>query len=441
MPSKRSSIRLTVAFAILRAIVFVWGMDAVAEEKILHSFTNSTTGTPPSSLIFDAAGNLYGTTYRGGSGLCTSNGAGNGCGVVFELTPKTDGGWSEKILHDFQYDGKDGNFPSGSLTFDAAGNLYGTTDQGGSGLCAANGSVIGCGAVFELSPRTGGGWVERILYSFQKNGIDGSYPNGTLIFDVQGSLYGTTNSGGGGGCSGGGCGNVFELTLQDGTTWKEKILYNFNKNVTHEGIPVGGVIFDAAGNLYGVTLAGGNYTGCGPDGGGCGTVFELSPAAGGLWTEKVLFKFDKAGGYSPLGNLIFDKAGNLYGTTYLGGGGTAGAVFELIPGANGVWSENKLHSFGSDWADGLFPLAGLIFDDVGNLYGTAGGGSAGWGVVFELSQGTAGAWTEKIVHTFQRPHDGISPSSGLVFDAAGNLYGATYYGGTYGYGTVFEIMP
>src|SRR5664279_2753958 len=287
----------------------------------------------------------------------------------------------ERVLHNFNNNGTDGTFPQAGLIVDGAGNLYGTTVDGG---------TYGWGTVFELTPTAGGGWTETVLYSFGNNGTDGMWPYAGLIFDAAGNLYGTTNSGGTYGYW-----TVFELTPTAGGGWTEKVLYSFNANGTDGYGPVAGLIFDAAGNLYGTTLGGGTYY--------SGTVFELTPAAGGGWTEKVLHNFNENGtdGALPRAPLIFDAAGNLYGTTEYGGtyyDSDLGTVFELTPAAGGGWTEKVLHNFGIG-RDGTDPLAGLIFDAAGNLYGTTEyAGNYGAGTVFELTPTAGGGWTEKVLH-------------------------------------------
>ena len=248
-------LRALTIFAVTVAVTNTWA--AVNwNEKVLHNFNGSDGSASRSGLIFDAAGNLYGTTYTGG----TYN-----YGTVFELSPMVDGGWSETVLHNFNNNGSDGWGPLSALTFDAAGNLYGTTAQGGTYSCGK----LGCGTVFELSPMPGGGWMETVLYSFG-NGTDGVYPiYGALIFDAAGNLYGTTSSGGTHNCQGiGGCGTVFKLS----PTGTETVLYSFD----HYDGDWAGLIFDATGNLYGTTEYGGTNQCDGPLP-GCGTVFELSP--------------------------------------------------------------------------------------------------------------------------------------------------------------------
>src|SRR5208337_2813918 len=200
------------------------------------------------------------------------------------------GGWTEKVLYSFKFTGMDGTYPNPGLIFDAAGNLYGTTSYGG-----AYGSY---GTVFELTPTKGGGWTEQVLHSFNYDGTDGADPFAGLIFDAAGNLYGTTQSGGTYGP-----GTVFELTPMQGGGWKEQVLYSFNFNGADAEYPYAGLIFDKAGNLYGTTEAGGTHYRTTRFGGtyNVGTVFELTPTQGGGWTEKLLHSFNNTGkdGYRP----------------------------------------------------------------------------------------------------------------------------------------------
>ena len=352
--------------------------------------------------------------------------------VVFALTvvplaqaqkPATSVAWPEKVL--FSFNGTDGSGPTADLIFDAAGNLYGT----------AGGGEYGAGTVFELTPTAGGGWTETVLHNFG-NGTDGAYPSGGLVFDAAGNLYGTTPDGGTYSCfGGGGCGTVFELTPAAGGSWTEQVLHNFN-GVTDGYQPVAGLIFDAAGNLYGTTAGGGPG----------GTVFELTPTGDGNWTEEVLHTFGiGTDGAVPTAALVFDAAGNLYGTTYHGGTNNScvytgcGTVFELTY-SGGTWWYQVLHNFGSG-SDGYWPQANLIVDAAGNLYSTTfQGGTHGEGTVFEVTPGSGGRWTEQVLHSFNGA-DGYWPWAGLIFDAAGNLYGTTNRGGAYEAGTIFELMP
>jgi uncharacterized repeat protein (TIGR03803 family) len=424
----RFSVIPTALLALLTAMVFVTGTRAVSQETLLLSFHpyGSRGSTPAASLLSDGAGNLYGTTEYGGAGACTAfGGAVIGCGTVFELSPKAGGGWTSRILYNFKNDGEDGSFPLAGLIRDAVGNLYGTTNQGGTGVC--DGGNTTCGTVFELMPKVGGGWTEKVLHDFIDNGTDGFHPAASLILDHAGNLYGTTWGGGG---------TVFELTPASGGNWTETILHAFGTG-TDGGAPEASLIFDASGNLYGTTEFGGAYNG--------GTVFELTPTSGGSWTEAILHDFIPYGtdGYYPGGNVVFDAVGSLYGTTYNGGGTyNGGTVFKLTPTGAGGWTETLLHIFGRG-VDGANPIAGVIFDASGNLFGTAiDGGPYRWGTVFKLTPSASGVWTETLVHSFGHGTDGAQPYGGLIFGTGGTLYGTTALGGpNAGGGTVFEITP
>ena len=436
MRGKKRSRQLRVALAIVTVLLFAttsWAND----EKVLHSFGRGTDGgNPTAGLIFDADGNLYGTTAYGG---IHGNNCAYGCGTVFELSPGEDGGWTEKVLHSFN--GTDGTMPGASLVFDAAGNLYGTTSGGG--------TYAPFGTVFELSPNGRGGWTEKVLHNFD-NGTDGAFPDG-LIWDAAGNLYGTAS---GGGIHPDG-GTAFELSPNEDGSWTETVLHSFGGGT--DGVnPAAGLIFDAAGNLYGTTSSGGIH--CVPF--GCGTVFELSPREDGGWTETVLHSFGLGtDGTYPHARPVFDAAGNLYGTTSsggihgcIGGSNSCGTLFELSPKEGRGWTETVLHNFGNG-TDGFSPAGNLILDAVGNLYGiTQYGGihtcdyQPVCGTVFELSPREDGGWTETVLHSFGRGNDGQAPNGSLIWDAAGNLYGTTIAGGihdncAYGTcGTVFEIM-
>jgi uncharacterized repeat protein (TIGR03803 family) len=280
---------------------------------------------------------------------------------------------------------------------------------------------------------------EQVLHSFQNNGEDGRSPWSNLVFDSSGNMWGTTSLGGksGSGCGGQGCGSVFELVTHK-NHWGWHVAYNFRQSDGSGANPLAGVIFDASGNIYGTTQEGGAYH--------IGTVFELTPAGDGKWTQTLLhsFSYKHEDGNYPLGGLIFDASGNLYGTTSGGGAYLSGTVFELSPGSNGQWTETILYSFCpvAGCPDGANPASSLVFDQSGNLYGTTtGGGTQQSGAVFELTP-SSGQWTESTLYSFQNNNlDGVNPYAGLIFDTSGNLYGTTYWGGTYNVGTVFELSP
>ncbi len=216
-----------------------------------------------------------------------------------------------------------------------------------------------------------------------------------------------------------------------GAASKYKVLHRFHGGANDGSEPLVGLILDAAGNLYGTTFGGGAF--------GYGAAFKLTPNADGSWTESVLHSFTSSDGSYPYAGLIFDAAGNLYGTTEFGGGGGYGTVFKLTPNADGSWTESVLHWFHG--RDGSYPRAGLTFDAAGNLYGTtSGGGAFGYGAAFKLTPNADGSWTERVLHSFNGS-DGAYPYAGLTFDAAGNLYGTTSEGGASGNGTVFKLTP
>jgi uncharacterized repeat protein (TIGR03803 family) len=383
--------------------------------QVLHAFSGGSDGADPlAGLIIDSAGNLYGTTDSGGSGGCGHNDP--GCGAVFRVAP--DG--AETVLYAFAQK-KDGAYPVSSLVMDGAGDLYGTTQGGGNESCSQ-----GCGTVFELA--TNG--TATILHKFQGT-TDGLDPAAGLVRDTAGDLFGTTEYGGGG------YGSVFSLG-PDGT---KTVLHAFAGGSDGE-FPQAVLLLDKAANLYGTTLTGGG-SGC-TYYDGCGTTFKLAPDG----TETVLHAFTGGtdGGY-PVAGLVADKAGNLYGTAESGGsdmtdcGGGCGVAFEIAPDG----TQTVLHSFGGG-SDGVLPYAGVVRDKAGNLFGTTllGGTStacvSGCGTVYELlppaQQG--GSWVERVIHSFAR-HDGADPQAGLTADKAGNLYGTTSAGGGHNAGTVFKI--
>lgn len=288
------------------------------------------------------------------------------------------------------------------------------------------------GAVFELT-NSAGVWSQNTLYEFQPFQIqhDGWNPEAGLIFGPQGSLLGTTELGGNYAyCVSPGCGTVFQLAPQADGSWKEH-----NYRFLNAGNPMDSLTMDASGNVYG-TAAGAKAS--------PGTVFEFSPAAGGGWTISTLYSFypEKGNqGTDPVAALILDSAGNLYGTAQNGGQYRDGTAYRLSPGASG-WTFTALYAFGnSAIQDGAHPTASLVMDASGNLYGTTTqGGTNNYGTVFELSPTPKGRWRETILHEFAAP-DGESPATSLIFDSAGNLYGVAPAGGQYNCGTIFELSP
>jgi hypothetical protein len=382
--------------------------------------------------------------------------------AIFAMGPVAKASWKEKVLYSFQ-GGTDGSTPAGGVVFDAAGNLYGATTNGGASNCRG---PFQCGTVYQLRPpaKQGDPWTETVLHVFKgSDGNDGASPFGGLIMDAAGNLYGTTGYDGNGNCmlfgSRVGCGIVYELSppVQKGGDWTETVLYNFQGN-TDGQLPVGDLVFDKQGNLYGATQYGGGFGSCNaPFDQHCGTIFKLNPpkTKGGKWTEKVLHSF-KGGtdGANPNGGLVFDGKGAVYSSTYYGGsekgecnGGVAGTgcgtVFALIPPTKkgGAWTEKILHRFNGQ--DGDNPAAGVIFGGNGYLYCTTFGGGGGnfpSGTVVQFVP-NSGMWTERVLNSFQDGKDGGEPRGGVVFDAKGNLYGTATNGGTVGGGTVFSLKP
>jgi uncharacterized repeat protein (TIGR03803 family) len=432
MVVKQSAARSIVTMAIAVTLFTQTLAWAVTGVKVIHNFTGGSDGNGPiwyGNLIIDSKGNLYGTASGGGNSDC----GGFGCGMVFELTPSKRG-WQKKVLYEFA-GVNDGAYPWAGLTFDKAGNLYGTTVGGGSS---------GCGTVFQLSPASGGGWTESVLQSL--SGTAGCEPVASVILDKAGNVYGTTARGGMHGS-----GTVFELT-NTGGVWIETVLYNFGADGNDGQSSYAALAMDKAGNLYGTTLYGGAYS--------FGTVFELSQA-GGVWTEKVIYDFkyyngNHDGAYPDAG-VSFDRAGNLYGTTNYGGSGTAcppgscGAVYRLKRSGSG-WTESVLYSFRSG-KDGSFPTAGVTL--IGSkLYGTTsfgGGGSCqlngltGCGTIFSLEL-LGGKWVERVFRL--KGSNGALPQAGIVSNKKGILFGTTLYGGSGpctdnlpGCGVVFALTP
>jgi uncharacterized repeat protein (TIGR03803 family) len=320
-------------------------------ESVLYSFTNGSDGAYPSgALVFDKAGNLYGTAVSGGSTSCS-----NGCGTVFKLAPGSGGTWTFSVIYSFT-GGSDGFAPAfGSLILDKAGNLYGTAEMGGNGS----------GTVFELI-HSKGGWKEKTLYAFG-GGSDAGYPLAGLSWDAAGNLFGATVRGGTG------VGAVFQLK-HGKTGWKEKVIYSFTGGSDGAYPEYGGVTLNATGNVYG-TAAGGGAS-------GQGVVFVLKPSKSG-WKESVLYSFTGGSdGGQPFAGLTFNKAGNLFGAAAYGANGD-GTVFEVAHTKSG-WKESTLHTFAV--SDGAFPYGSVAIDGKGRLYGTTfRGGSGSAGVVYEVT--------------------------------------------------------
>jgi hypothetical protein len=405
----------------------------------LYSFSGGSDGWAPiQGLVFDTKGNLYGTTFRGGTINSTCR---LGCGTVFQLAG-AGGSWTLNTLHSFIAGPTDVWASYAHVTFDAAGHLYGTGGNGGANPCL---DLLGCGGIFELLPSTG---KEGLIYSFtQPSGVT---PTAGLTLH-KGSFYGTTQFGPET-IQSPGNGTVFSLTPTEAggkIQWNYRTILQFQFPYGSEP-QTGDVVFDERGDAYiGVPYGGANQT---------GAIFEIAPTSGGTWKAGIIYSFPSTYGAGAFpSTLIVDKAGNLYGATAHGGQGCSvngcGTVFELQRTATG-WQATTLYEFASG-NDGADPYAGLVFDTQGNLYGTTtyGGtgscpivqqGYSGCGTIFKLTN-TNGTWQETTLYSFSGGSDGEYPSFGsLVLDSAGNLYGTTTGGaqyGTTGNGTVFELQP
>jgi len=413
-------------------------------EFVVYSFPSPGVGEinsirPHGNLITDAAGNLYGTTSEGGR---------FSRGTVYRLSPPVppSTAWTEADLYSFT-GGDGGGSPETGLTFDQAGDLYGTTSAGG---------TSSLGTVFELSPPAvaGGLWTESVLYSFQGGTSDGASPRTVGVsFDSFGNLYGATTAGGvaSGSCGANGCGVVFQLTPPgvSGGAWTERVLYYFNG--TKGSVPSGTPIFDAKGNLYGLASHGGAHN--------AGVVYRLKApvVSDGSWAYQVLYNFPGSGNGSPFGNLTFHGKGILYGTASGYGAQSPnplGLVFQLVPPAvaGAMWTENILHTFGGG-SDGSYPESGVVFDSAGHIYGsTIAGGTfsescvagvpeSGCGTVFQLIPPTSdgGSWIENVLHVFD-DGEGDAINGGVVIGKNGLLFGVTVGGGTHNNGVVYAVV-
>jgi len=420
--------RLVLLAALLGLLIMVAPPAQARTYTVLYNFCsqpNCADGEYPSSpLVQDNDGNLYGATLLGGSR--TACPPWNGCGALFKLA--TDGTYT--VLHSFA-GSPDGAEPNGGLVLDAEGNLYGTTSSGGTGT-GVDCSYLGCGTVFKLAPDG----TETVLYSFT-DGADGASPQGGLALDAQGNLYGAAFTGGPYLCSNFlNCGTIFKLS----PSGVETTLWTFTGG-KDDGNPNGGLVRDAQGNLYGTTD---QQSELDPF---PGTVFEITAAG----KHKRLHAFNEGPrGGSPLAGLVRDGQGNLYGTTYFGGilscyydgfyDSGCGVAFEITAAKK----EKVLHKF-SDGNDGALPQAGLVLDGQGNLYGTTqyggdpscyDGNEYGCGTIFEIPKNGK----ETVLYAFTPESDGGAPTTGLILDSMGNLYGVTGGGVNRG-GVLFKLAP
>jgi hypothetical protein len=422
--------RCTTAAVLTAAFALVVAMAPSAQAQpfnVIYNFTGAADGSNPHvGVTLDAAGNLYGTSYNGGRGY----------GTVFKLTQKGSE-WVLSPLYSFKGKGaNDGAGPDSGIVIAKDGSLYGATIAGGGNedpYCQVFGQYYGCGTVFNLKPPPTRPptpltpWVEKLIYLFTFD-PDGAYPRNNIAMDAAGNLYGTADNGGTI------FGVVWEVSPNGDGQWTEKAIHTFTGlDGTDGGEPESGVVFGTDGNLYGTSSEYGHTEdGC------CGAVFQLVPSGGG-WTENTLYDFtDGADGSTPYAGIVQDAAGNLYGATTQDGVNGGGTVFELSP-SNGGWTFQTIYSFTGTPGMQVGPYANLTLDSAGNLYGTTYlDGRYGWGNVFKLSPSSNG-WTYTSLYDFTGGLDGAAPRCQLVFDSQGNLYGTASIGGANGLGVVFEI--
>ena len=385
---------------------------AANSTPVIYSFAGANDGEyTDTELVMDSAGNLYGTSVQGGI---------YGGGTVFQLAP-SGSGWTHTVLYNFT-GGADGGEPYKGVTLDAHGNLYGTAVTGGGGSCEG-----GCGVVYKLD-NSGGVWSQRVIHEFT-GGNDGSGPGSPVAFDKHGKLYGMTPTGGADGF-----GVVYELKPASNSVWSLTVIHTFTGGLDGLGGSASRLLIDAAGNVYGVSTVGGAN--------GFGNVFELT-SSGGKWHLTTLYSFkDQPDGASPYGGVIFDKDGNLYGTTYYAGANDVGTVYKLTH-SNGAWTESVIYSF-KGGSDGDSSISTLVADAKGNFYGTTSDGGAvgcGCGTIFKVAPSSGGSWTESVAYRFPGVPKAGFAYNGMVSDSKGNFYGATVHGGTTNNGAIYKFTP
>jgi len=415
--------RILRCLCVLAVLILTTAAAFAQQYKVIYDFGSGGSSDaygPYGSIAFDSSGNLYGTAEGGGAAQR---------GAIFQLSPAGDS-WRERVLYSFCLGGEpcsDGTSPFSGVILDTSGNLYGSTYQGG-GTCPDT-----CGLVFELSHPSApsGAWTETVLWQFS-GGEDGCSPDGPLVMDGLGNLYGTAEA-----CGPYGNGTVFELSPPPvpGGAWTESTLYGFcsggSDPFCKDGSgPIEGVIFDRDGNLYGETKAGGKSN-------NAGVVYQLSPPTGtGAWKQTAIAQANLNDGFPAMGGLTFDEAGNLFGALAIGANDDQGAMFRLRPGLNGKWSQSEVVL-----TDGVYPLGRVLFDD-GTLYGvTQFGGGPNLGTLFKIH-----GPSETVLYNFcsqRQCADGSIPS-GPPARHDGKIYGLTVQGGApggYGGGVVYEVTP
>lgn len=409
--TKRCAVRFANRMLTLGAAIA--GLSACAwaasTAKLVYSFAGNADGEYTDTEL---VADSAGNLY----GTSVQGGTYGG-GTVFQVTPAG----VHTVLYNFT-GGSDGGEPYKGVTLDAAGNLYGTAVTGGGGSCEG-----GCGVVFRLT-NSGGVWTQSVIHTFT-GGSDGSGPGSPVAIDKHGDVWGTTPTGGADGM-----GVVYQIRPTASGDWTLHVAHTFTGGADGGGGSAGRFLIDAAGNLYNVCTVGGAN--------GFGTVYELSLGQG-KWHLTTLYAFkDQPDGASPYGGVISDQAGNLYGTTYYAGVHDVGTVYKLTRTGT-AWTESVLYSF-KGGTDGASPISSLVSDAAGNLYGTTSDGGAATcscGVIFEMSRSAAGKWTESVAYRFPgTPQPGFA-YNGMVRDAEGNFYGATVHGGSGNDGAIYQFTP
>jgi uncharacterized repeat protein (TIGR03803 family) len=402
---------IVIFFAVFAAVSVLSGAAAASSTNVIYSFAGGNDGEYlDTDLVMDASGNIYGSSVQGGT---------FGGGTVWQLSPSGTS-WTHTVLYNFT-GSKDGGEPYKGVTLDPAGNLYGTAVTGGTGSCEG-----GCGVAYKLT-RSGGVWKQTVIHYFS-GGADGSGPGSGLAIDPLGNLYGMTPTGGAFGL-----GVIYVLQPQSDGSYRLHVLHSFTGGDDGSSGSAGRLIFDREGNLYGVTTVGGAN--------GDGVIFELARSSAGFKLIPLYAFRDQPDGALPYGGLIWGKDGSLYGTTYYAGANDQGTVYQLT-NSSGAWTETVLYNF-KGGSDGSSPIGALVSDAAGNLYGTTSDGGSGCacGVVFKVSHRSNGSWAETVPYRFTGAPDAGFAYNGMIRGPDGNFYGATVHGGPTNDGAIYQFTP
>jgi uncharacterized repeat protein (TIGR03803 family) len=419
MGSKRITHPLSWILSILvEAATLVHGAAATNPPQMIYSFGGGPDGE---YLDTDLVIDKAGNIY----GTSVQGGA-HSSGTVWRLSPSANG-WTHTVLYNFR-GGTDGGEPYKGVALDAQGNLYGTAGVGGKfvGPC----SDTGCGVVFKLT-NSSRVWTYKVIHSFT-GGSDGYGPGSPPVVDKHGNVYGMTPTGGTNACA---CGVVFQLKPEADGHWEFTVIHAFVGGNDGIGGSAGRPLLDHAGNLYSVSTAGGAN--------GKGIAFQLRHTEEGSWKQTILYTFKGLpdAGF-PYSGLTFDAEGNLYGTTYYDGANGDGSVYQLSHQDDGSWKERVLYSF-KGGADGSGPIGTLVFAK-GNLLGTTsadGSAACGCGTIFKLASLGGDLWEESVVFRFPGAPKPAFAYNGMTPDSLGNLFGATVHGGTTDDGAIYKLTP